>query len=201
MYALLFVLIVLLFLLLKTREHFGAYVAGPSWFSTSDDGGTEIFSIYPNTCAANKELSGLLCYDKCRPGFHGVLSTCWADTQNVGIGTPVGLEPCQDGWVNDGLTCRKPIGCDGSLKGLFGECWGYLNGGQVVGRLNNGGVCPGPGGGSDHTDKVDGLCYKKCPKELPSHVAGMPYLCSKGEGLSYPRDAGSIPPLVRFLRR
>jgi hypothetical protein len=50
--------------------------------------------------------------------------------------------------------------------------------------LNNGGKCP-----SDR-EKVDGLCYKKCPEGW-EHVAGMPYNCKKsGVPLSEGRGAG-----------
>jgi hypothetical protein len=199
MYALLLVLIVLLFLLLQTREHFGAYV-GLNGVSSSDNGGAEIFTLWPNTCRPTEDYDAGLCYTKCKPGFHGIGPVCWADSVNIGVGTPVGLEKCPDGWSNDGLICREPIRNDCSWKGLFGECWGRLVGGALRGRLDNGGTCPGPGGGDDHVDKIDGLCYKKCPKDLPQHIPGMPYLCYKGEGLSYGRGVGTIPATARFFR-
>lgn len=53
---------------------------------------------------------------------------------------------------------------------------------------------------ADNPDYVDGLCYAKCPPELPARIPGMPYLCYKGDGLSYGRGAGAIPSLVRIGR-
>jgi hypothetical protein len=139
-----------------------------------------------STCSASEDKSGLLCYPKCRDGMKGVGPVCWADTIGVGIGTPVQLEDCPSGWSNDGLTCREPLSWDGCCRrGLFNECYGCLRGGNVVGRLNNGGKC-----GSDR-EKIDGLCYNRCPAGW-EHVAGMPYNCKKsGVPLSEPRGAGS----------
>jgi hypothetical protein len=210
MYEVLFPLIGLLLLALvireTLREHFLGFlpnavkVGGNDWFNTDPHGdGYEIYNTTPNTCPPNKsDLDAGLCYTACRSGYHGVGPVCWVDSVNVGVGTVVGLEPCPDGWSNDGLTCREPIRNDCSWKGLFGECWGRLQGGRIVGRLDHGGVCPGPGGGDDHTDKKDGLCYRPCPKDLPNRIPGMPYLCYKGGDLSYGRGVGSIPSIVRI---
>lgn len=88
---------------------------------------------------------------------------------DIGVGVPVQLEPCPEGWSNDGLTCRKPITCASGWDFFTEGC----SGGQVVGRLNNGGVCP-----SDHPDKIAGLCYRQCPAGQ-EHVSGMPYTCKK----------------------
>jgi hypothetical protein len=201
MYALLFVLIIVLFLFLKTREHFALGVKADGWPTLSDHpDGVQLFSTFPDTCPPGQEKDAGLCYVKCRSGYHGVGPVCWADSVNIGIGTPVGLEPCPDGWKNDGLICREPIYNDCSWKGLFGECWGRLRGGTLRGRLNNGGVCPGPGGGTDHTEKISGLCYKKCPKDLPEHIPGMPYLCYIGGSLSYGRGVGKVPSILRLIR-
>jgi hypothetical protein len=257
MYALLLVLIILLFSLVKAREHFGlvldpsvlvpefkkgSYI--PSWSKLGDiyttdtntDRGYEIFSLWPNTCPPDRpELDAGLCYRRCRAGFHGVGPVCWADTVNVGTGKVVGLNPCPNGWNNDGLICREPIYNDCSWKWL-GVCWGKLRGGRLRGRLNpycpqnrrkagdgydtsdadcvknpkdpksprhkkTAGVCEGPGAVSnEHPDYVDGLCYRQCPSHLPVHVPGMPYLCYKGEGLSYGRGVGTVPSVARLGR-
>lgn len=231
MWALLLVLIVLLFVFNKAREHFGVVVGTKDYVTTdtTTEAGTEIFSTWPNTCPPNKsDLDAGLCYEKCRPGFKGVGPVCWAITKNIGIGKPVGLEPCPDGWANDGLICREPIKC-GSGWDFFKE---GCSGGRLRGRLNDGGICDWPqdrsklpswlkedgtieqevGRGkakkivkkkglvATHPDRVDGLCYRKCPKEYPEHVPGMPYLCYKGEGLSYGRGVGSVPSMLRFGR-
>ncbi len=239
MYELLLVFIVLLFAIVKAREHFGVVVGQDvGWVSTDTDTskGTEIFSTYPNTCPPGKEdLDAGLCYPRCKAGFHGVGPVCWADTVNIGVGKAIGLNPCPPGWHNDGLTCREPIYNDCSWEWL-GVCWGRLRGGNIRGRLDpycpekrrkagdgydtanhhcvvdpknanspryakTRGVCEGPGATSaNHPDYVDGMCYKKCPENLPAHVPLMPYLCYKGEGLSYGRGVGVVPSIVRIGR-
>lgn len=188
MYEFLLVLIVVLLIALKAREHFSLF-------------GQEVVGFTPQTCRPGEELDAGLCYTKCRNGYSGVGPVCWADSVNIGIGTVIGLEPCPGSWSNDGLICREPIYNDCSWQGLFGECWGRLRGGNLRGRLDNGGVCPGPGGGDDHTDKIDGLCYRKCPKEKPEHIPGMPYLCYAGGPLSYGRGVGGIPSVARLASR
>jgi hypothetical protein len=212
MYTLLLAGIIVLLTLVKGREHFGLIVGGKNWISTDTKttDGYEVFSTTPNTCPPTKsDLEAGLCYPECRAGFHGVGPICWADTVNVGVGKPVGLEPCPDGWKNDGLICREPIRNDCSWKGLFGECWGKLSGGRLRGRLNGGGICDWPDKSKlpehlrdgKHPDRVAGLCYKRCPENLPNRVPGMPYLCYKGGPLSYDRGAGSIPSILRIARK
>jgi len=163
-------------------------------------GGKEIAALSPFTCPDDHpDLQDGLCYQKCREGYRGVGPVCWANSENIGIGTPIGLEECPEGWNNDGLTCREPLRWNGCKhKGLFGECYGGAEGGAVRGRLDGGGKCPGPGG-DEYVDKVDGLCYKKCPEKLPNHIPGMPYLCYAGGDLSYGRGVGKIPALIRFF--
>lgn len=188
-----------LFAFVQTREHFSI-------------GGQEILNInFPglgseDTCPRTKpDNNAGLCYPNCRPGYHGVGPVCWADSENIGVGTPVGLEPCPDGWENDGMVCRNPIRCD--PIDTHGSPWpwnwsgGGCHGGELKGRLDNGGVCPGPGGGNDHKDKIDGLCYRKCSAKLPTHMPGMPYLCYAGGDLSYGRGVGVPPSIVRIAGR
>lgn len=183
MYEFLLVLIVLLFVFLQAREHFSIF-------------GQEIVNFTPQTCRPGEELQAGLCYTKCRSGYHGVGPVCWADSENIGIGKPVGLEPCPDGWKNDGLVCREPIRCK-SISDCFRGRGCGCSGGRLRGRLNNGGVCPGPGG-DQYKEKINGLCYKKCPERLPKHIPGMPYLCYAGGDLSYGRGAGKIPSVARL---
>jgi hypothetical protein len=240
MYELLIAFIVILFAILQAREHFGLVVGGKEVgyvsTDTKTDKGYEIFSTYPNTCPPDKnDLDAGLCYPRCKSGFHGVGPVCWADTVSVGVGIPVGLNPCPPGWNNDGLICREPIWNDCSWKAL-GVCWGKLRGGRLRGRLNpycpekrrrggdgfdtaddqcvqnpkfpnsprfekTMGVCEGAGALSDdHPDYIAGLCYKSCPKNLPKHLPGMPYLCYKGDGLSYGRGVGKVPSILRLGR-
>jgi hypothetical protein len=90
-------------------------------------------------------------------------------------GVPFELSQCKEGWSNDGLICREPIGCCGD-KDLFGNCYAWnLCGGRLEGRLDNQ-TCP-----SSHPDKVGLLCYKPCPAGWV-HTEAMPYLCRNSEG-------------------
>jgi hypothetical protein len=212
MYELLLVLIVLMFVAVKTKEHFGLVVGGRDIVTTDTTvtDGVEVFSTYPETCPPGKERGALLCYNKCRPGFRGVGPVCWSYTQSVGVGKPVGLEPCPAGWSNDGMICRQPLRWNPcAWRGLFKECWGGLEGGRLVGRLNSGGICDYPQDRSklpswlrdgQHPERIAGLCYKKCPADKPNRIPGMPYLCAKEARLSYTRDAGSIPKILRIGR-
>jgi hypothetical protein len=198
MYALLLVLILILLVLTEGRERFALIVGGRDWFSFDGrtEDGYEIFNTTPNTCPPDKpQLDAGLCYPKCRTGYRGVGPVCWAESENVGVGIPVELEPCPDGWNNDGLICREPIRNDCSMKGLFGECWGRLSGGRLKGRLDGGGICK-----ESNPDRVDGLCYRRCPKDKPERIKGMPYLCYAGGDLSYGRGVGAVPSIVRVGR-
>lgn len=241
MYELLIALIIVLFALVKGREHFGLVLGSKNWdrlytTNTEVEDGVEIVSFYPHTCPPDKpDLDAGLCYPRCKNGFTGVGPVCWADSTSIGVGIPVGLNPCPSGWSNDGLICREPIKNDCTWRWL-GVCWGKLSGGRLRGRLNKYcpekrrragdgydtepedcrqdpeeensplynktmGVCEGPGALSDdHPDYIAGLCYRKCPEDLPEHIPGMPYLCYKGDGLAYGRGVGRIPPMMRFGR-
>jgi len=221
MWALLLVLIVLLFVFNKAREHFGLVLGTGDYGFTTDtktNDGYEVFSTTPNTCPPDKpELDAGLCYERCREGFRGVGPVCWARTVGIGVGKPIGLEPCPSGWNNDGLICRQPLKWNGCKSRFFGLCVGGLEGGNLRGRLNSGGICDWPQDRGQlpswlvdksdpknykatHPDRVDGLCYKECPKDFPRHLPGMPYLCYKGGPLSYGRGVGRVPSLVRVGR-
>jgi hypothetical protein len=179
------------------REHFSAF-------------GYELVNVSffgEDTCKPGKENDAGLCYPKCRNGYRGVGPVCWAETENIGIGTVIGLEDCPEGWFTEGLICREPITgggcttrCDGNWSWSDGgfchtRCEPIV-GGRLKGRLDNGGVCPGPQGG-DKPDRVDGMCYGKCPENKPKHLPGMPYLCYVGGELSYGRGVGKVPNMVR----
>ena len=155
--------------------------------------GFELISTYPDTCSANQELDGLVCYEKCRDGFHGVGPVCWANSKNVGTGKVAGLGKCPAGWNDWGLVCQQPIRCASGLAFFREGC----SGGNVRAKEL---VCPGPTN-KGATDKVSGLCYDPCPKHLPARIPGMPYLCYKGDSLSYGRGAGDVPSLMRLLGR
>lgn len=237
MYELLLALIVVLLALVKTKEHFALRLfADDGWISTNPEGsgGFEVVNTTPNTCRPEKsDLDAGLCYTRCRAGFRGVGPVCWAISENVGVGKPVGLEPCPKGWNNDGLICREPISCATGWDFFKYGC----SGGRLRGRLNGGGICDWPQDRNElpswlketkrgalvykgtnnevpedkvasvdpkdtekkdilvptHPDRVDGLCYKRCPADKPERIAGMPYLCYKGGPLSYGRGVGDVP--------
>jgi len=236
MYELLLALAVVLFAVVKGREHFYYRADVNSIIPVQKEGdtlpsfdterhpklfiddpesnvGTHLASTYPDTCADDLERSGLICYPPCRDGYTGDGPICRANTTSVGIGKAVGLEPCPAGWSNDGLTCREPIRCASGWDFFKKGC----SGGRVRGRLNGGGICDWPSDRGNlpnwlvdksgkewkatHPDKVDGLCYKKCPADKPVRVPGMPYLCYKGGPLLYGRGVGEVPCGVRLFGR
>lgn len=198
MYEFLLVLAVIVFLMLKYRETFvvkyGNPVNNEDLISFDKNAkGRRLFGITPDTCPANKpELDAGLCYEPCEHGYHGVGPVCWANTVNVGIGKVMELRSCADsgyaGWTDTGLLCNEPIQCGSGWEFFTKGCWG----GNVRPKKL---TCDGYG----DREEVDGLCYKRCPKEMPRHVPGMPYLCFKGtRGLSYGRGVGDVPPLFAF---
>lgn len=240
MYELLLPLIAVLFVFVKAREHFSLRVdpqaAIPvkknpddtipmSWdndrtlATTNPDAtkGTQLVGLYPDSCPPGKVYDTGLCYEPCKPGYIPFATTCRAESVSVGVGRPVGLEPCPAGWTNDGLICREPLRWNScKFRGLFNECWGGLEGGRLQGRLNGGGICDWPSDRGNlpgwlvdksnpknyratHPDKVDGLCYAKCPKEFPVRMAGFPYLCYKGGPILYDRGVGKIPCTLRLF--
>ena len=44
---------------------------------------------------------------------------------------------------------------------------------------------------SSDREKIDGLCYRKCPAGL-HHLAGMPYQCVGDHGIGYDRGVGNL---------
>jgi hypothetical protein len=216
MYALLIALIVVLYAMVKAKETFIFKIGDPRKDQDivaleRQKPGYRVFALTPDTCPAGFDLDAGLCYPPCEPGYIGKGPVCWAETTNIGVGKPVGLEPCPPGWSNDGLTCRQPIRCATGWKFFTEGC----SGGRVVGRLNGGGICDYPSNRGElpswlvdksnpknyiatHPDRVDGMCYKQCPADKPNHVPGMPYLCMKGTRLSYGRGVGKVPPIFAF---
>jgi hypothetical protein len=91
---------------------------------------------------------------------------------NVGAGRVPGLASCRDGWHEWGLVCRKGPRCEGDpSKPLWDSGHQRCYAEEWEGRYNNP-TCP------SHEDKIDGLCYTKCPASHPHHIEGMPYLCA-----------------------
>jgi hypothetical protein len=203
MWFLLILVIAILIGLLKYRETFIVKYGNPfddEDLLSFDRGakGTRIFSTTPDTCPSTKsDLDAGLCYEPCQDGYHGVGPVCWANSVNVGIGLVLIPKSCEasgfKGYQQHALTCYNPLRInDCKFRGLFNECWPGLDGGEIGGRQLS---CDDYG----DRDNVDALCYKKCPKNLPNRVPGMPYLCYEGSrGLSYGRGVGEIPPIMRF---
>lgn len=155
--------------------------------------GVELVSTFPNTCKPSDDPNDGLCYDKCREGYHGVGPVCWADSVNVGTGKIASLGSCPSGWEDWGLLCHEPIRCASGLAFFTEGC----SGGNLTAKPLE---CPGPTD-KGATDQVSGLCYDPCPKHLPARIPGMPYLCYKGDSLSYGRGVGRMPSLLRFFGR
>ena len=204
--------IAVVYSLLKYRETFVIKYGNPYYDEDLisfdyEAKGTRIFSLTPDTCPADKsEYDAGLCYPPCGAGWNGVGPVCWAETQDVGIGVIPNLMSCDESkarggwedanWTDTGLLCSAWID----------ECvywdWGLL-GGYWTGCLSTKPkfqTCKGKTNWNDTNapDFIDGLCYAACPKELPEHIPGMPYLCAKTSQLSYTRGVGTVPPLIRF---
>jgi hypothetical protein len=156
--------------------------------------GTRLFSTTPDTCPTDKsDYADGLCYEPCEDGYSGNGPVCWASTVRNGAGTISILRNCTEsgyaGWNDWGLVCHQPIKCATGLAFFKEGC----SGGNVRAKQL---ACDA---GSEYPDFVVGMCYKKCPKEKPTRVGGMPYLCYKGNrGLSYGRGVGTVPPLFHF---
>lgn len=191
MWAILLVAILVAYLILKHRETFvlkyGNPFDGEDIISFDRDAkGTRLFSITPDTCPLDKpELDAGLCYEQCDEGYHGVGPVCWADSESVGIGTIPGLE-----WYTVKVRTWGVYGCNGPKNDK--AFWGYHDCYEWnAPRARQ--VC------YDNRENKDGLCYRKCPKERPDRIPGMPYLCAKlSRGLSYGRGVGTVPPLFHF---
>ena len=202
LWFLLVIILILVGIIYVPREHFVSFY-GKEYLNLSFPPFSE------DTCKPDQELQAGLCYQKCRAGYNGVGPICWAATENIGIGTVIGLEDCPEGFFTEGLICREPITgggcrtwCDGNWDwsdgGFCHTRCDPIKGGRLKGRLDGGGKCPGPQGG-DKPDRVDGMCYGRCPADKPYHLPGMPYLCYVGGDLSYDRGIGKIPKLTRWF--
>ena len=168
--------------------------------------GYNLFGV--NKCPSDKpDMNSGLCYTNCDAGYHGRGPVCWADTVSRGIGTPVGLAPCRDGYRTEGLICSS-VGWDSCRYNTIIGCIGGFTG-DIYGRLDSGGVCPGPSDFGGDLNAFDGnyrnyihstdpnkekgvhpevsplidgtnignMCYNRCPEGGWTHVPSMPYLC------------------------
>lgn len=129
--------------------------------------GVEIVSTTPNTCVGQKSsLEAGLCYNNCKPGYHGSMTGCYADSVNVGSGTAFGMTSCpkDDGdgthWVDFGLTCtRWKHRCREWGTDIIGHWWT-----GCAETVNLAARCPGPydfgGNYKDEYDKWDAARQK-----------------------------------------
>lgn len=203
MYELLIALIIVMFAIIKTREHLGLRVGGSKMITTDTSGevgdGYEVISLWPNTCPAGKEYIAGLCHDKCEPGYYRSALSCVAESKNVGIGRVLLLKNCKDsgypGWTDTGLLCNEPLKWNNCRYKTFLGCIGGLEGGRVKTKQLS---CDGYDG--RFPDNVSGLCYAKCPPNLPVRIPGMPYLCYKGGPLMY-TTIGKIPNTIAWNDR
>jgi hypothetical protein len=190
MWAVLLVAIVVAFLILKYRERFtvkyGNPFDGEDFLSFDPEAkGTRLVSTTPDTCPLSKPvLDAGLCYEECENGYNGIGPVCWANSKDVGIGIIPDLQ-----WYKERTTSWGSIGCTRGRKFRFSgynDCYEY-----DIWKARQ--VC------SEDRENVTGLCYRKCPKELPDRIPGMPYLCAKlTRGLSYGRGVGEVPPIFHF---
>lgn len=202
-YAILIALIAILYGIVRMKETFVLKYGNPfndeDVVSTDPNAkGTRLFGITPDTCPCEKpEYDAGLCYERCEQGYHGVGPVCWADTADIGVGRVMLPESCEEsgmgGWTDTGLLCSR-----WNSKCVYWD-WGLL-GGYWTGCAETGAKrlsCKRYDG--KFPDQIAGLCYRKCPPELPNHVPGMPYLCFKGtRGLSYGRGVGDVPSIIKF---
>ena len=111
------------------------------------------------TCNPADELSGELCYPKCKPNYDGVGPVCW--------------EKCPDGWTNDGAFCRRAGYCEANEDRNGALCYpkckpGYDGVGPVCwekcapGWTDDGAFCRRAGYCEANEDRSGALCYPKC---------------------------------------
>jgi hypothetical protein len=113
------------------------------WFFIGDVSvfGYTLFGMYKCPSDHPDKNAGL-CYVNCDAGYHGRGPVCWADTVSRGIGTPAGLAPCRDGYRTEGLICSS-VGWNSCKYNTIIGCIGGFDG-DFYGRMDDGGVCPGP---------------------------------------------------------
>lgn len=121
------------------------------------------------TCPANKEQSGLLCYDKCRENFYGIANRC--------------LPNCPRGFRNDGDFCYKP---DSYGRGVGYAIWdeGKCNSQNKQGCEKN--LLMYYPKCQENFHNV-GCCT--CSPDCPSNMNDIGISCHKSE--MYYRDIGS----------
>jgi len=149
---------------------FGIFLVIAWYISPVKIFGVEVMNTTPNTCTGQKtSLEAGLCYNNCDPGYHGSMTSCYADSVNVGSGVipgyvHPGAQPpsyqrqvpslCPPDWSDDGLLCRNPIRCDPIDTSHFPWTGGGCHGGQVEAKQPK---CPGS---SDFGEDYAGAYWK-----------------------------------------
>jgi hypothetical protein len=147
------------------------------------------------TCSNTQPLTTTI--DPCPYGTWDKAGSCWGFSGKTfkkarGGGTHCEGDPWKSVFESGHQVCwTDPIEWydenEEVIKVWLHERKSTTTGGDIIGRLNNGGVC------DDTKDRVDGLCYNKCPDGY-YHAPGAPYKCLKhGEPETYTRDVGAMP--------
>ena len=167
------------------------------------------YLCYRDGCDANEDDNGAgLCYPKCDPGYNGLATTCWAQSNPSTASAPpkLGCAELNQGWArcrDDGTSLWEDWQCNTSCPGggpwyNIANCRTECNGcGCIKKTLMQRQICPA-GKELAHTiSDIDQQCYTLCPSSTPNRVPGVPTQCSvarfigvgKG-GSSYDRGAG-----------
>jgi hypothetical protein len=99
-------------------------------------------------CDPDKIDVGLLCRDKCKSGYKDVAGVCWSS--------------CPDGYRDDGATCFKDLKCSTKWDGCASKVWGRCVGGVKT-------SCEGPD-------------MKSKDSYVPTSKAKNSYLIDAGKG-------------------
>lgn len=127
----------------RCREGFngiGPVCWGPSAQSYGRGGGVPL-----SACRPGEERNGALCYPKCSIGFEGNGPLCWAS--------------CPKGFVDEGLTCRKPEQL--VAKASYGRGAGKPVTACPEGKVAHNGACYEPC--RPGTTGVGTVCWGSCP--------------------------------------
>jgi hypothetical protein len=66
------------FYLLQSLGSFAQETGNSCWKKTYNRGA----GVFPNSCDANSEMSGFVCYPKCQAGYTGSGPVCWENCPN-----------------------------------------------------------------------------------------------------------------------
>ena len=170
----------------------------------------------PGICNSNcppgssRSTSGM-CMKNCREGYTNVAGVCWANSKQIPAGTIPHKSGCPAGQRDDGTACWEDWKCnswdEGKYNYTWGCCfkwdkcwdgydWGCWGNGKRTWIANIKTSCTGCGCKKkelwdrqycdDNKDKIDGLCYERCP---PGYNKSAVTTCQSGSSLSYVPDS------------